>query len=460
VNDLKEVGALEEDEADIEEIVELNTVQCSSNISQFKSSVVVALDGNVEGLNNTEKTALEKAFVDSYNDLSLTKCDLYHRNVVAVKIIPASLVGSTAGGRRHLQTVANGTSGVPMIGSTETSQVGSGPANGNTTTSSSPTSNVALYEVIAECRECPVTDSGTFDLFDQGFRRSLLQQSFLKPRFDFQGRKLQNPPSSECICPIELEPIEADAPTEDEFLAGYSTAVTQLNEEGIVTSVTGVKGIEACPREVREISGIYGLTFKSSDMNGLSEIETADFVIDSFNSLRVDACNSQVIEVFLQNDVTRRKYPSSRQQASIGELQIEVVSLSEQSQKMGVFSSEGYRKIDFLFQLNQFFAEVGAAAIADSVDYLGPAVECSENRATYSVLLYIDFQSIEALACPIVDDDNDNIGDDDDASLNFDGKLFCSIGLLAFFRCSSTMVFYCFWEHKIRHEFHIFLFCV
>lgn len=402
VEDLEEVGILEgNNQTTVEEIVEVKEVQCSANISQFKSQVVVALDGDVGQLTQDEKAALQGAFKESYNALQLQSCDLYHRSILAVDIVPSSVKASA--GARRLQA-ANATSNV------------------------FPRTNAALFQVIGSCRDCPITDAASFDFFDDSFRRTLVDNTLKRRRLLFDDRELLLQPSATdagtteggCICPIDLDPIRPDAPTEDEFRSAFDQAVTLLNKQGVVTSVEGVSDIEACPQDTREISGFYDLSFAAN--SDLSEDETTDLIIDSFNALRVDECSSQVVDVIIQGPAgTKSGSYLTRQQASPF-LQIEVISISEQSQINGAFSSSessGVTKDSLLKQMNEFIAEMGSATSAEatSIDFIGPAVQCTDNRAAYSVVLDIDFQADYPFTCPEDDDDDD----DDDAGLNEGG---------------------------------------
>ena len=394
VEDLEEVGVLEGDnQTTVEEIVEVKEVQCSANISQFKSQVVVALDGDVGQLTQNEKAALEGAFRESYNALQLQACDLYHRSILAVNIVPTSVKVSE--GARRLQA-------------------------GNSTSNVSPRANAALFQVIGSCRDCPITDSGTFETFDDSFRRTLVDNTRKRHRLLLDDRELQLQPSANdtvttgggCICPIDLDPIRPDAPTEDEFQSAFDQAVTILNKEGVVTSVNGVSDIEACPKDTREISGIYDLSFAAN--SGLSDDETADLIIDSFNALRVDACSSQVVDVIIQEPAATKSESYFTRQQAFPALQIEVISISEQSQANGAFSSSesgGITKDSLLKKMNEIILEIGSATSAEatSIDFVGPAVQCTDNRATYSVVLDIDFQTDFPFACPEDDDDDDGM---------------------------------------------------
>ena len=75
-------------------------------------------------------------YILAYNDLSFARCDAFHRKVLNVTVLPASVL--TVEGR----------------------QVQDGNTKENSTeTVTSRQSDAALFTVIGECRDCPVSDS-------------------------------------------------------------------------------------------------------------------------------------------------------------------------------------------------------------------------------------------------------------------------------------------------------------
>ena len=163
-------------------------------------------------------------FQDSYNQLSFARCDSYFRNVLDVTVVPASFQQAT--GRRQLQDQDPG-------------NTANGFANISSTADVSTSSDAALFQVVAECRDCQVTDAGTFQLFDDSFRRALGKLRTPSPGV---GRQLQSQASG-CTCPINSEPTKPDAPTQEEFRVGYNNAVTELSEQGTLVNVKGVSDI-------------------------------------------------------------------------------------------------------------------------------------------------------------------------------------------------------------------------
>lgn len=230
---LEEIGVLRPSEV-IEDVIEIKQVGCSENVSQFTATVYVGLRGNLALLTQDEKSALEQAFQDSYNAISFSRCDSYFRNVLNVSLTPLS--DQTKSYSRLLQTVSN-SSGFNTS------------ATSNTTSVSAP-SDSAVFQVVGQCRGCPISSTGTFSLFDDAFRS--VPANFTRHLFNIASqlrpflryRRLLQGQADGCLCPINAEPTQPDAPTEDEFLTGYGAAVTELRKSGKIMNVVGVSDIK------------------------------------------------------------------------------------------------------------------------------------------------------------------------------------------------------------------------
>lgn len=391
---LQVVGNLGEVQS-LEEVIEVKQVECSDTVNQFASKIAVDLEGSLELLSKREKIALEVAFRDAYNDLSFSRCDSFHRSILAVDILPTSVQSV---GRRQLQSQS------PIF-------------NPNTTTVTLKKPTTALFSVVGECRNCPVTEAGTFALFDDSIRRSLMSSEafrkhhvFISADSNIDPRHLQSKLSG-CLCPSNLSPDEPDAPTEDEFVVGYDSAVRQLNQEGLV-SVSGVSDIESCERDVREISEIYSLGV-TGDIDDSSIAEAATL---AFNTLRTDdVCSAQVVNVeVLSTAQTKQNGDRS--------FTLEVVTITERPiDSGGAFSAGATTEDAFILSLNQQLAATASLSVAERMDFLSPTVRCSVNRASYSVVLFLDYQSDSPLTCQGEDNDDAVVGDDVfDDDVNFD----------------------------------------
>ena len=246
----------------------------------------------------------------------------------------------------------------------------------NTTAEIASESDLALYRVVGECRDCPVTDSGTFSLFDDSFRRALTEQeAFISTWGNTQMRQLQRQASG-CLCPINTVPEPADIST-DEFLVEYDIAVTRLGQAGTLVNVAGVSDIESCDSAVTEVSGVYEIFF-SGDTSELSDEDQEANIIDAFNSLRTDVCSAQVVEVDIVSDT-----PTA--------VRAEVIAVSAAGAQEAVFSDDDVDTAVFLNGLNVLISNSGGTATASNVAFSGPAVRCSPNRNTYEVRLIMEY---------------------------------------------------------------------
>ena len=328
---------------EIEELVEVDVVNCSSNVTQFSSSIVANLQGNLVNMSDNERRALERTFLETYNSLNFQRCERFFRQIIDVKLISAQdgrgHLGNHGGGNEEQKGVQNrrqllinddfdqlytgndkdenddGYERDDLLyygnGTNFTTTTNKTWLNGNATTIPAParedassttttTTNVpAVYRVIGQCRGCAVSDSGSFNLFDdtldkvlrRQLRGSQQQQSsqqegdatstswlpadtltspFQPDRFSSfdhsHGRFLLDL-ANVCLCPsYTVEQIEPQAVTEQEFQDKYSTKVDELQQEGILTSVEKVEDVandeDACKEEFLEVHGVYAVTFR------------------------------------------------------------------------------------------------------------------------------------------------------------------------------------------------------
>jgi len=165
----------------------------------------------------------------------------------------------------------------------------------------------------------------------------------------------------------------------------------------------------SCNQDVREVSGLYNLLV-AGEIDNLSDGAISDFIVDSFNSLRVDVCSSQVTDVVIQDD------PLSLSTRQSGTLNVEVVSLSQRPKEVGAFfESDGFSTANFLSKMNELISDSGVNAAVSGVEFVGPAVQCSDIRSTRTVNFEIEYSTSFPFPCPEEDDDDRFGGDDDDA---------------------------------------------
>lgn len=133
---------------------------------------------------------------------------------------------------------------------------------------------------------------------------------------------------------------------------------------------------------------MYDISF-SSNSGQLTEEETAALIVEAFNTLRRDVCDSQVVDAVVLGE--------SQSEDAMDSLQVEVVALSASDVQTAVFSGDTSSFVD---DLNSLIANSGSDASAESIAFVGPAVRCSSIRNTYDVTLVIEFESDRPLDCP------------------------------------------------------------
>ena len=364
--ELEEIGNADDLEI-IKEVIEVKSVECSEEVSQFTATVFVGLQGDLTRVTDDEKRVLETTFQDQYNEISFSRCDSFFRQLLDVTLVPASV--QTGDARRLEDAQGN---------STKTKQATLPLFVDNvTSTEVASEDDLALYRVIGECRDCPVTDSGTFALFDDSFRRALTEQEvFVSAGGNTQMRRQLQRQASGCLCPINTVPEPAAISTA-EFLVEYDNTVTRLGQTGTLVNVAGVSDIESCDSAVTEVSGVYEIFF-SGDTGELSDEEQEALIVDAFNSLRTDVCSAQVVEVDVVSDTSTA-------------LRAEVIAVSSEGPQEAVFSDDSADTALFLNGLNILISSSGGTATASNVAFYGPAARCSPNRNTYKVELIMEY---------------------------------------------------------------------
>ena len=212
----------------------LQPVNCSENVRQFTSFLYADFNLSGRALLPREIQAVEEAVKETYNYLAFSSCDSHFRTIQNVSLQAAP----EAGQEEHRRSL------------TELLQSSNSTFN-LTTTTMAPTSNVnttddgheetlrgTALRITGECRNCPVTDAGSFALFDQMFRRTLSQMTsaktgakrslFLQPHY---------PTNDTCVCPSEAEPQPMLL---DDFVAAFNE---RLQEDEEILAVQALGGV-------------------------------------------------------------------------------------------------------------------------------------------------------------------------------------------------------------------------
>ena len=251
------------------DIGEGQEVNCSGTQTRFESIVHSDIQVNLTSLTVQEAKKLEDAFKESYNLISYQTCDGHFRQVLGVELRIAPSAGFEDGGSiggRRLQDILEASTALPTPSPNITDATNATSflfGDTNSTNSTTITSAVyldrrsvvpTLFKVVGECRNCPVTESGGFNLFDDGFRRRSLGAKLL----DFRDwldtttsiinhdRSLQLAGSRQasfadqtlvCVCPVGAEPVIGNGPVANDFATELNGEIARLEEDGEASSI-------------------------------------------------------------------------------------------------------------------------------------------------------------------------------------------------------------------------------
>lgn len=180
---------LQLDYLEVEDIIEVEPVECSSTLNTFNSTVQVTL--NATALNSTALAAVADEFRASYNTLSQRFCDPFFRTVSSASVVMERRRTNVVDGRKLSQLIAT-------------------------------------ISYSGNCRGC-VTDT---TLFDEGTRRLGRLETGLARR---RGRWLQG---DSCFCASVN--VQTGAPTERQFFQRFGQDIDRLSMRGGLSGVMGV----------------------------------------------------------------------------------------------------------------------------------------------------------------------------------------------------------------------------
>jgi hypothetical protein len=282
----------------VQAVEEGQRVTCGETIVSFGSKVFSNLQVNVSSFTIEEARAIEEAFQETYNGLAYQSCDAYFRTVakVELQVVPdeTTEVDGVLRGRRLVEILRERN----RLLSSENSNAASNSTNNRNELAST------LFTVTGSCRDCPVTESGTFNLFDDDAirRRELVVgkthhiATIGKPKI----RKLQQiGEGSSCICPFGVDPVIGAGPNSQDFEMTFNGKIADLQDDGEVTSILAnstnvVEGQSVlCNGEPRLFKSFVNADV-GVDPSKLSEqtIETLEKIFqDTYNSLTFQACD-------------------------------------------------------------------------------------------------------------------------------------------------------------------------
>mmetsp|Transcript_10661 Transcript_10661/g.15684 ORF Transcript_10661/g.15684 Transcript_10661/m.15684 type:complete len:547 (-) Transcript_10661:854-2494(-) len=199
-------------ELDIEDVIEIERVECAPQVDSFTSTVGMSIASNSEnGIDQKDLDALVLNFQRSYNDLAQRFCDSNFRSVQQVVVSNQTVTPVTR--YRELELIE--TAGTRHL---------------------APTFSFKFmlsfhFFIIGRCRGCP----NRFFLFNDATRRSLAKQemqeqveSTMAVVSDNKYRRLQT--DDQCYCAtVNFGP---GAPTERDFSERYDTDIQTLFNKG------------------------------------------------------------------------------------------------------------------------------------------------------------------------------------------------------------------------------------
>ena len=159
----------------------LVSVSCPDDVKTFEAGTIMVFEGRSELLSPDELVAFHPVFEDVYNTLAETSCDSFFRRIVNLTMVGMKVIGSSD----DSTNVMNMSSSVNRGGRGRQLQV-------NSTNSTSEASGFEVtYEVRGTCRGCTLTSAGSFDIYDETFRRMLRQRPATDSWRDLQEKDCQ-----------------------------------------------------------------------------------------------------------------------------------------------------------------------------------------------------------------------------------------------------------------------------
>jgi hypothetical protein len=211
ISALQEAGTLTFIQNIVDNPVEVDAVECSTEVNSFDTEVVLDLFGNPDAVTENELTSLKTAFQSNYNDLIQGYCDPLFRNVAEVNIIG---------------TVAEGSNSTRAIGAVRFLRK-------LQTSSKARATFKFVFRVTGICRGCK---AGT-KLFNDALRRHL------GPSLALTNNTIVLEDSNQCFCPTDS--VDFRSPSTEEFTTVYNQTIISLSLPNVVAIVNVV--VEVVP---------------------------------------------------------------------------------------------------------------------------------------------------------------------------------------------------------------------
>jgi hypothetical protein len=306
----------------LRDVLEVTEVNCSSKKTRFHSAIYVELDIELETLTSDEKAAIEESFLESYNALTFSTCDAFFRELLEVQIVPSQIRRrDLLSSRRSLQE--SNTTGMTSneTNATESNTIGMTSNETNVTDAPLSESEIqvmeerfpAVFSVRGTCRNCPVSENGNYQLFDDVLSDMMNRMLSAKkePTSYESGSAIaplsharhlaRNSRPKVCSCPSDVSPTDDDAPTDDAFILLLNARLQELQAVGVVMNFGLVEDLveatDLCSGEsFKPETALYAISF-SSDVDTVEDDTLAEAFRLAFNSQRQDDCDALIAEV-------------------------------------------------------------------------------------------------------------------------------------------------------------------
>ena len=336
----------------VTQLEELQYVECSSNIEKFQSfAYLEVVLFKEKAPSEKEVKALEDSFIETYNRLAFEACDPFFRTITEAKLNlfldndeagdPKSYKGKSYGVRgRQLQVDVTTTE--TMWGNLTNASVAPTTAPSTIGPTYAPTPvpfrGTALFNVSGTCRNCSVSQQGSFPLFDETFEplsllfhskpSSQLNSTATSPRLGQNGRSLQKiTETATCMCWANPTPTDENktmplsAP--EVFLDIYAEELKALQGDGPVqvveypTSLEEGQNVECSPDMQQFQTLVYSdMKINLASLTPEEALKIEQSFKNAYNQLAFQTCDGlfrQVQQVELQRAPINGNGGSGRQ---------------------------------------------------------------------------------------------------------------------------------------------------
>lgn len=197
----------------------LSYVECPDDVQTFTALTDMIFEGRSGPPSDTEELTLRLGLRNVYNTISEENCDSFFRRISNLTMKGMGMGGPEIGMASNITSV---------------NRMGGRSLQQNFTVSNvNTTEDVSLlrmtYEVVGTCRGCALTEGGSFDLYDEAFRRLLRVRTISEE--SSSTRQLAE--EEDCQCLDGALPLEPQAPGVQECVDAMNSRFENLEDQGL-----------------------------------------------------------------------------------------------------------------------------------------------------------------------------------------------------------------------------------